>query len=132
MAVQQILAVVVNLLSKRKSQTTTCPASRSFGYGCVRERGELSSSRAGSDGQGKRVIRIHQLFDAVLLQHYYIGEVRTAFSCTVFTVHYVCLPTAIFTGHKQQVKHLHIALITVVGRLILHSTLVGDLFPCRH
>lgn len=58
--------------------------------------------------QAEGVVGIHQVFDTVLFQHHYIGEIRAALPGTVLTVHHVQLLTATLTRHKQQVKNLHL------------------------
>lgn len=89
-------------------------------------------SPGGGGGQVEGVVDTHQLLHAVLLQHHHIIQTGAPLSSTVLTVNHVRLPAAGLTCHKQQVKHLHITLVAVVGRLVLHSALIGDLPPVRH
>lgn len=83
-------------------------------------------ARQGSHAEA--VVDVHELLHAILFQHHHSGQAGAAQTGAVLTVHHVRLPAAVLTRHKQQVKHLQVALVAIVGRLVLHTALVGDLF----
>lgn len=58
--------------------------------------------------QAERVVCVHELLRAILLQHHHIGQVGAALTSTILTVNHVCLPAIALTCHKQQVEHLQL------------------------
>lgn len=90
------------------------------------------SLRTGGWSQGEGVVGPHELLHAVLFQDHHPCQAGASQTSAVLTVHHVALPVAALAGHKQQVKHLQIALVAVVGWFVLHAALVGELLPCSH
>lgn len=76
-------------------------------------------------GQVERVVDVHELLRAVLLQHHHVGQVGVPLARAVLAVDHVRLPAVVLARHKQQIEHLHVTLVAVVGGLVLHPTLIG-------
>lgn len=58
--------------------------------------------------QVEGVVCVHELLDAILLQHHYVGQVGATLAGAVLTVNHICLPAVALTCHEQQIEHLHL------------------------
>lgn len=116
---------------ENQSETVSfCPGLQEFWLWLRRRRRGVLSPGGGGLVEG--VVCVHELLYGVLLQHHYVGQVGGTQTCAVLTVNHICLPAIVLTCHKQQIEHLHVTLIAVVGRLVFDPTLIGNLLACSN